>query len=192
VRLVDVADVLAKLAYAATNPVKDHLVERVHHWPGLHGLRALLLDRPLVAHRPHHFFRTDGVMPASLILHLVIPRELGNPDQVRTQLRDMVTAIERHASDDRRRTGQSVVGRRAILGQSWRAHPSSREPRRNLRPRIAARSAWSRIEALLRNRAFANAYRDARLRWRAGLPAVFPIGTYWLRRFANVPIALQA
>jgi len=26
-------------------------------------------------------------------------------------------------------------------------------------------------------------------RWLAGLAAVFPIGTYWLRRFANVSIA---
>lgn len=33
VRLVDPADVMSKLVYAATNPVKDRLVERVHHWP---------------------------------------------------------------------------------------------------------------------------------------------------------------
>ena len=191
VRLVDAADVLAKLAYAATNPVKDHLVERVHHWPGFHGLRALLHDLPLTAHRPRHFFRPDGDMRATLTLHLLIPPELGNPDQLRTQLRDLIAAIERRAGEHRRRTGQAIVGRRAILSQSWRAHPSTPEPRRDLQPRVAARSVWSRIEALLRNRAFADAYRDARLRWRAGLPALFPIGTYWLRRFANIAIAEQ-
>jgi REP element-mobilizing transposase RayT len=189
VRLVDAADVLAKLAYVATNPVKDHLVERVHHWPGLHGLRALLQDRPLTALRPRHFFRPDGAMPAALSLHLVIPPELGDSEHVRTQLRDLVAAVERQAADQRRRTGHRVVGRRVILSQSWRAHPSTLEPRGGLRPRVAARSLWSRVEALLRNRDFANAYRDAWLRWRAGLSAVFPIGTYWLRRFANVPIA---
>jgi hypothetical protein len=34
VRLVDPADLMRKLVYAATNPAKDRLVERVHHWPG--------------------------------------------------------------------------------------------------------------------------------------------------------------
>jgi hypothetical protein len=35
------------------------------------------------------------------------------------------------------------------------------EPRRNLRPRIATRSQWPRIEALLRNRAFVADYTRA-------------------------------
>jgi hypothetical protein len=59
----------------------------------------------------------------------------------------------------------------------------------NLRPRVAARSKWSRIEALLRNRAFVVAYKTARETWQTAAAAVFPPGTYWLRRFANVPIA---
>ena len=52
VHLVDSADVMRKLVYAATNPVKDRLVERVHHWPGVNGLAALLGRRPLRATRP--------------------------------------------------------------------------------------------------------------------------------------------
>ena len=51
-----------------------------------------------------------------------------------------------------------------------------------------ARSKWVRIEALLRNRAFATEYASARERWRNGIPAVFPSGTYWLQRFASVPV----
>jgi REP element-mobilizing transposase RayT len=34
VRLVDRDAVMDKLVYTATNPVQDHLVDRVHHWPG--------------------------------------------------------------------------------------------------------------------------------------------------------------
>lgn len=45
VHLVDAADVMRKLVYVATNPVKDRLVERVHHWPGVNGLAALLAGR---------------------------------------------------------------------------------------------------------------------------------------------------
>lgn len=189
VRLVDPADVIAKLVYAATNPVKAHLVERVHHWPGVNGLSALLNDRPLTAQRPRHFFRPDGPMPASVTLRLVIPPALGDPAEVRRELRERVAEVERQVAAERARTGAPVLGRRAVLRQSWRSQPTSREPRRGLRPRVAARSKWSRIEALLRNRAFVKAYRDAWAGWRAGLPVEFPIGTYWLRRFANVPIA---
>jgi hypothetical protein len=52
----------------------------------------------------------------------------------------------------------------------------------------AARTQWARVEALLRNRAFANEYASARERWRDGAAAVFPPGTYWLQRFAAVPV----
>jgi hypothetical protein len=34
VRLVDREAVMDKLVYTASNPVQDHLVERVHNWPG--------------------------------------------------------------------------------------------------------------------------------------------------------------
>jgi hypothetical protein len=74
------------------------------------------------------------------------------------------------------------------LRQSWRGSPASCEPRRTLRPTVAARNPWERIEALLRNREFLAAYRAARDRWIAGEATAFPIGTYWLRRFAHVPL----
>ena len=45
-----------------------------------------------------------------------------------------------------------------------------------------------RMEALLRNRLFTMEYANARERWRDGAGAVFPSGTYWLRRFASVPV----
>ena len=76
-----------------------------------------------------------------------------------------------------------------MLRQSWRDSPTSHEPRRTLNPRVAARSKWHRIETLLRNKAFVAEYKAARLAWLARIPVVFPAGTYWLRRFANVPIA---
>jgi hypothetical protein len=189
VRLCDPADVIDKLVYAATNPVKDRLVERVHHWPGVNGLTALLTQKPIVARRPRHFFRDVGPMPAQVTLSLRIPPELGDAAQVHRELRERVDAFERKVAAERALSGTSVLGRRAVLRQSWRSHPTSVAPRGGLRPRIAARSMWTRIEALLRNRAFVSAYREARTRWCAGLPAEFPAGTYWLRRFAGVPIA---
>ena len=46
----------------------------------------------------------------------------------------------------------------------------------------------ARMEALLRNRAFVVDYVDARARWQHGAAAAFPPGTYWLQRFASVPV----
>src|SRR3954447_6932906 len=40
VRLVDAADVIEKMVYALTNPVKDALVEKAKDWPGVSSLEA--------------------------------------------------------------------------------------------------------------------------------------------------------
>jgi len=189
VRLVEPADVLRKVVYAATNPVKDHLVERAHQWPGVNGLTALLTQRAVHIMRPRHFFRPGGTMPEAVTLQLVLPPELGDPALFRAALRREVAAAEVAAAAERTRAGTQVLGRRAILRQSWRAGPCRRERRRQLRPQIAARSVWSRIEALLRNRAFLAAYREARRQWVVGTVIPFPQGTYWLRRHAGVPLA---
>ena len=132
--------------------------------------------------------RADGPIPDALDLPLTIPAELGPAAVVVAELRDRVRAVELERAAERARTGRRVLDRRAVRAQSWRDYPASLEPRRNLRPRVATRSKWARIEALLRNRAFATEYAGAREQWRKGLPSVFPPGTYWLHRFASVPV----
>jgi len=181
--------VIAKLVYAATNPVKDFLVDTVAHWPGVNGLYPLLNNKPMCAPRPAHFFRDTGPMPEEIVLHLVIPPELGDPDELRRVLRERVAKVEDHFAKLRARTGRRVLGRQRVRRQSWRDSPTTHEPRRNLRPRVAARSAWARIETLLRDRKFEAEYAHARAAWLAGLAVVFPAGTYWLRRFAGVAVA---
>src|SRR6188474_1727585 len=42
VELVRPEDVFEKMIYALVNPVADHLVEQVHHWPGVNSLAATL------------------------------------------------------------------------------------------------------------------------------------------------------
>jgi hypothetical protein len=192
VYLLEPSDVLNKLVYTATNPVKDGLVQRAHQWPGVNGLAALLNQRILTIPRPRHFFRVRGRMPAVATLSLAFPPELGDAAQLRRALRDEVDAVERNVAQARARAGSRVLGRRAVLEQLWRQHPEPREPSTGITPRLAARSGWARVEALQRDRIFVSAYRAARLRWRAGAEAVFPVGTYWLCRFANVPISTSA
>lgn len=189
VRLLDREAVMDKLVYVAANPVLAHLVERVHHWPGVNGLAALLAGRKLRATRPFHFFRRTGTMPDALELALVIPPELGPAVDVLTELQHRVRGVEDEHAAARQRTGRRVLGRRAVRAQAWRNHPATNETRPKLRPSVASRNRWARVEALLRDRAFLIEYDSARERWRHGLPTQFPSGTYWLRRFASVPIA---
>jgi putative transposase len=189
VKLVGREAVIDKLVYTATNPVKDYLVDRVHCWPGVNGLAALLGGRPLRATRPWHFFRPDGPMPDTVELRLTIPPELGPEAELLAELRERVCMVEADCAAARQRTGRRVYGRRAVLAQSWRGHPESREPRRNLRPQVASQCKWARIEALQRNRSFVQDYLRAREHWREGVSVVFPPGTYWLRRFAQVAVA---
>jgi REP element-mobilizing transposase RayT len=189
VRLVDPEDVLNEVVYVATNPVKDDLVERVHHWPGANGYGALIQARRLTAERPLHFFRAIGPMPRSVAITLEVPKELGDERSFLEALKSRVEAFEEQRAIERRSTGRTVLGRRGVLRQSWRSVPTSFAVHRGLNPRIAARNVWSRIEALVRNRWFVRAYQQARAAWLDGQEAVFPPGTYWLRRFAGVPIA---
>jgi putative transposase len=186
VRLVDRSDVISKLAYVATNPVKDHLVERAHQWPGVNTYAALRGQREVKARRPRHFFRAQGGMPAERTLKMTIPAELGSAEAFIEDLVIRVEHLELQAAEKRRAAGIKLVGRKHILSQRWKDSPQTFEPRRRLNPRVAATNVWSRIEALIRNRDFVNSYRESRRRWLAGLAVSFPPGTYWLRRFANV------
>ncbi len=128
-------------------------------------------------------------MPAEITLQLTIPPELGDRDEILAEVQARVAAVEEEAARERARTGKRVLGRYAVLRQSWRDSPTSREPRRGLRPTIAARSLWARLEAIQRKRDFIAAYRRARQALLAGAPVPFPPGTYWLRRFFGVEVA---
>jgi hypothetical protein len=190
VRLVSPDDTLAKMVYALSNPVKDQLVEKAHHWPGVSSLGAVLHGKPLTAKRPRHFFREDGPMPEEVTLTFERPPgfEHLSQEEFAALVMEKIQAVEEAAARERERTGRRILGRRAVLRQDWRARPASQEPRRQLSPRVAARNQWSRMEALLRNKAFLNAYRRARDAFLRGIAGVlFPAGTYWLRRFARAP-----
>jgi hypothetical protein len=188
IETVAVEDLLNQLVYIATNPVKDGLVEKVHHWPGPNFVRALISGRTMKATRPRHFFRQDGPMPEEIELRLGLPDDFPDKEAFLAELERRIAEVEEKCARERMQSGRRVVGRRCILRQSWRDTPTSREPRRNLRPRVAARDKHDRIATIHRNKQWRAEYRSARLQWLAGLDVEFPHGTYWLRRFASVRV----
>jgi hypothetical protein len=197
VELVDPDDVLAKTVYTLTNPVKDHLVARAGQWPGASSLKATTGDRTLSATRPSRFFRADGTMPKRVEIRCV--RAPGfdslSPAEYQGTLQAAVAQVERDADQERRATGRRLLGRAAVLAQQPTDRPDSREPRRMLDPRIAARDKGPRIEAISRMRTFHAEYSEARAGWLLGQEPVFPPGTWWLQRCARIkcePVGLRA
>lgn len=193
VRLEEPGDVLDKMIYALTNPVKDHLVEKASDWPGVSSLQALLTGKELTAYRPKHFFRDDGSMPAKVTLKFHRPKgyEHLTQEQFAALVMARIAEVERKAREERR--GGRVLGVKAILRQRPTDRPEPQEPRRQLIPRVAARNKWRRIEALLRNKVFLAAYAKARDAFKRGVPNVlFPEGTYWLARFAGALVPCPA
>ena len=181
--------VMEKMTYALTNPVKDDLVEKAHEWPGVNAFDAITNDLPMRAHRPRHFFRASGRMPLFVELKFQRPEAFKDlsPTEFASLVRDNVTRAEEAASIDRKSRGVRVLGREAVLRQDWSGFPKSREERGQFNPRVATRNRWRRAEALQRDREFRANYIAARLEFLKGRrDVIFPPGTYWLRRFAQV------
>ncbi len=188
VELVGADDVLAKVVYTICNPVKDHLVEKAHNWPGATSFQATLTGKVLHANRPKNFFRRNGHMPSTISLKCVRApgyEEL-TPQEYSRLLSENFDKVAEDAALERKETGRTVLGRKALLQQDPEDFPQSKKPRRVLNPRVAARDKGARAEALGRAKDFLAAYFDSRSSWIGGKSAVFPAGTYWLRRFAHI------
>jgi hypothetical protein len=101
----------------------------------------------------------DSFGPPSVRTLLPLPRETLGPD-----------------SSAKR--GIRFLGRRNIRRQSRHASPRTREPHFDISPRHACKDKWLRIERLLREGDWLDAYEDALRAWRAGnRDVVFPYGT---------------
>lgn len=192
VELPNSEDVLAKMTYAIANPCSSHLVEKVHHWPGVESLTAIEKDLPLLASKPSRFFdRDNDDLPDNVEVDL--RRAPGfehlSHDEYASLVREQVDQAVNKAAEQRREKGIKLLGRKSVLHQNWSHGPQNREPRRGLSPRVACRNRWGRMEALRRNQDFIDQYRGARAEILAGHAAIFPPGTWWLCRHAGLPSA---
>ena len=191
VRLLDDADVLDKMVYTLANPVSSRLLQRGDMWPGLR-LGPEAWGQDIEIQRPEVFFRKDGKVPQKQTLQLCRPAIFDDLSDAELAglLHGEVEAREAQHRQDAKREGKRFLGLRAILQEATGRRPRSRAPRRTLRPRVAGKDRWRRLEALRRLKDFQVAYREAYEAWRAGnRDVVFPAGTYALRVHAGVTCA---
>jgi REP element-mobilizing transposase RayT len=174
-------DVVGKAAYVLANPVAAVLVRRGAEWPGLWSSPESFGSK-LSVPRPQHFFDRRGYMPESVELEFKVPPGFDSAEAFRARVTDELQALEDEHRHKITSAGRRFLGAARVLKQSPFASPQSREPRFQLKPRIAARGRWRRIEAILRDQTFLSSYRVAWLAWTAGVrDVVFPAGTYLLR-----------
>jgi len=175
-------DIVEKAAYVLANPVAAGLVRSARDWPGLWSAPELLDAGAVPARRPGSFFRQGGSMPESAELELTSPPGFDSPADYRDKLVAALAACEERAVAALASEGRRFMGATSALLQKPTARPAPGEPRRKLKPRVAGRDKWKRVEALSRLVDFLRSYREAWAALRAGARDVlFPAGTYWLR-----------
>ena len=183
-------DVLDKMAYTLANPVLAGLVRRGSEWPGLWSAPGQMGCGAREVNRPAHYFREAGDTPPSAPLELVCPAGFGSADELCERLCVAIEEKEERAARALREEGRSFPGAKRVLAQSPFGRPAPVEPRRGLRPRVASRDKWKRLEAIGRLKAFLAEYREAWEAFAAGARAtVFPEGTYWMRVTLGVACA---
>lgn len=191
VRMMEPSDVLDKMIYSLCNAVAADLVTRATEWPGATSIFAQYNDSTLVVKRPAWFFSEDGDMPKTVELRFARPRgfEHLSHKEWEALLRGEVAKRERTFAAEREARGARVMGRSAVMNQVPGASPRTSEPRRGLRPTVACRNKWRRIEALQRCVRFLERYREAFEARRAGNVKVeFPFGAYKLARLGLVRV----
>jgi REP element-mobilizing transposase RayT len=183
VRLVDAEDVLDKIVYTLSNPVAAGLVERGIEWPGVRS-RPEQYGEVVEASRPPVYFSPSGATPEVASLELVPPAGFGHLElaEVRRRVREAVESREAELRAEWRGAGREFLGARRVREQSPLETPQTAEDLGGLRPRIAAKWKWSRIEAIQRLQAYWKAYRAALVEYLRGRrDVVFPGGTYLKR-----------
>jgi len=183
VELATPEEVLDRMVYTLTNPVKDGLVRSGAEWGGLtsYGMR---FGTKMVFRRPEKFFDKNGALPEEVVVEVSRPDifpELSD-EELFVLLMRKVKERERELLAAAREEGRRFLGMRRVLRRKHTDRPQSREPRFNLNPRVASRSKWQRIAALQRNKEWLAVYREAWEKFCAGVRDVlFPEGTYLMR-----------
>lgn len=177
-------DVLDKVAYTMANPVAAGLVAHGKNWP---GVRRAWPMKPRTVRRPPGFFRDEaegGRWPVEATLEFHRPP--GYEDLSDAELTELVNGLvegrEEKARTAVRAEGKTFVGRAQVLRHSRYAYPRKSERNSGIRPTVASRCRWRRMERLRRDREWRERYDDATRRVCAGERNVqFPYGTYKLR-----------
>ncbi|HEU0036766.1 MAG TPA: hypothetical protein VFQ53_39415 [Kofleriaceae bacterium] len=195
--LPDLETLIDKLVYTITNPIKHCLVEQVHQWPGAQGYSRLLSGERTVCKRPSFFFSNNSsALPATAELVLELPDGFKDRDAFLARLaRAVDLRVEEHAAE-RVKAGERCLGRRFVRRQEWWHRPTAeqrytRATRDDVSPTFACKDEERRKKLIEARADFLDDYAAARERWLTHKRCEFPVGTYWLARYARARVAVS-
>jgi len=176
-------DVLAKIGYIQANPVRAGLVSHAKDWTGASSV-GWRFGETRIIERPPGFFDPYGAMPEKVKLTLVRPP--GFDGQTNAELDRLVAERLREREielrQERRAKGPWFLGMPDVMRCDPNDSPRTREPRRVMNPRIAARDVAVRVAAIAARQDFQAEYRESRrVRLAGNHDVLFPAGT-WLMR----------
>jgi putative transposase len=185
VELLEDEDVVSKMAYTLANPVKARLVNRACEWEGATSA-GMVFGRARLIAKPEKFFRDS--MPD--VVELVLTRPAGFERLSNAEVLELVRVDVARREAKHREGGSKVARMTAVRKQKWWERPESEEPWRQLKPTVAGRNKWARIEALRRSKEWLGAYYDALRRFVGGERDVeFPCGTWQMCARLQCPVA---
>lgn len=181
---------IERFEYVLAQGVKENLVEKVADWPGVHGGKALLEGRSLLAGKwidgtkkyqaslrgadsnPQDFTSVE-----TLELELLPCWEHLSWSDYAERVREIVDRIEARAAEERQLKGTRVLGAEAIC----RRHPHERPPKLETSPAPLVHAATRQVRRAWKEAYswFLERYREASRRLRNGEDgAFFPEGCY--------------
>jgi REP element-mobilizing transposase RayT len=178
-----------RLEYGLSQGCKENLVERVRDWPGVHAARAILDNEPLTGYwfnrsqeyaarrRGEDFDRLRYAEEVTVELSPLPCWQHLSDKTYKDRVASLVKGIEERAAAERKRTGQPVLGVKAILAQDPLQRPACLD--RSPAPlfHAATRTMWQTLYDAYAW--FVAAFRDASEKLRAGdRAAPFPRGSF--------------
>jgi len=180
VELLEDQDVISTMAYTLANPVKARLVNRADEWEGATSAK-MVFGQARSIRRPTKFFRKS--MPE--VVDLELARPAGFEGLNDAEVLELVRGDVARREAEHRKSCKLVR-----MSKKWWESPESVEPRRELRPTVAGKNKWARIEALRRSKEWLTAYYDALRQFVAGeREVVFPRGTWQMCVRLGCPVA---
>ena len=185
-------DVLDKIVYTLTNPVKAGLIPQHQLWPGAISDIAQITKGRITTKRPTKFFaRTDD--PTHLTRELVLTQAPGpvmmSQADYGQYLALRVAETEAAIAADRAAKGQKWLGRKECMKIDPFDAPETKWKPFTRNPKVSTKHEEARHAWIQRLKKFVSQYGDARRAFRGGArDAPFPVGTFAMRVYLSVAI----
>ncbi|MBU1245275.1 transposase [Myxococcota bacterium] len=190
--LPESGDILDKVVYTLTNPVKAGLIPQHHLWPGAISSIAQISKGRITTKRPKKFFsKTDDpvLLTRDLILTPVPGAEVMGHEDYGRYLAQRVAEVEVAIATEREAKGLRWLGRKACLKINPFDAPTTPWKRFTRNPKVSSKHEEARNAWIARLKRFIVPYDGAKKEFRAGnRDTPFPLGTFAMRVFWGVCI----